>query len=371
MTKGRRVALVHDYLNQRGGAERVFAHIARAWPCAPIYTSLYDESAVGDLIPRERVRLSYLSCIPGANRGFRYLAPLYPRAFEHFDLSPYDAIVSSTSAWAKGVRFRPDAVHVCFIHTVSRFLFDYERYLGGLRRAQGDRTPSPLVRAIVDKLVAWDLEAAKRPTLYVANSRTVAERVRVYYGRDAQVLHSPADVDRFTVGSGEGGYFVVVSRLLPYKRVDLAIDAATLAGVKLFVAGTGPAESALRERARGTTTTMLGFVSDAQVNELIGSASAVVLPGEEDLGLVPVEAAAAGRPTIAYRGGGALETIVEGETGEFFEDATPESLADVLRRFDPRTYDPQRLRTHAERFAPGRFVERLRGIVDAAMAAHT
>jgi glycosyltransferase involved in cell wall biosynthesis len=359
---GARVALVHDYLNQRGGAERVFAHMARAWPDAPIYTSLYDEAAVGDLIPRERVHVSYLNRIPGANRRFRYLAPLYPSVFESFDLSSFDVIVSSTSAWAKGVCFRPDAVHVCFIHTVSRFLFDYERYVGGFGLSR-------LARPVVDRLVQWDLAAAKRPTAYVANSQTVAERVEAYYGRQAQTLHSPADINRFTVGSGEGGYFAVVSRLLPYKRVDLAIDAAKLAGVKLFVAGTGPAERALRERARESTTTMLGFLSDERINDLIGSASAIILPGEEDLGLVPIEAAAAGRPAIAFRAGGARETIVEGETGEFFDDPTAASLAQLLRRFDPHAYDVRRLRAQAERFAPERFIERLRGIVAATVSA--
>ncbi len=312
---------------------------------------------MGDLIPRERVRVSDLARIPGANRYFRYLAPLYPAAFEAFDLSEYDVVVSSTSAWAKGVRIRPGASHVCFIHTVSRFVFDYDRYVGGF----GVRT---LARPIVRRLAKWDLEAASRPTHYVANSRTVAERVKRFYGRDADVLHSPADIDRFSIGSGNGGYFVVASRLLAYKRIDLAIDAAQMAGVRLLVAGTGPAEARLRERARGTTTTMLGFVEDREINALIGDASAAILPGEEDLGLVPIEAAAAGRPTLAYRGGGARETVIEGVTGAFFNRPTPESLAAALRSFDPRAFDPQVLRAHAQAFSPAGFIERLRAIVE-------
>ncbi|HTZ55733.1 MAG TPA: glycosyltransferase [Candidatus Acidoferrum sp.] len=348
-------------MNQRGGAERVFAHIARAWPDAPVYTALYDERAVGDLIPRERVRASMLAHIPGANRNFRYLAPLYPRAFEAFDLRGYDLVVSSTSAWAKGVRTRADAVHVCFIHTVSRFLFDYKRYLGGFGLAT-------LARPMVDALVRWDLEAAKRPTRFVANSATVQARVRKYYARDADVLHSPADIDRFTVGTGTGDYFFIASRLLPYKRIDLAIDAAQRAGVKLLVAGDGPAMAQLRERARASTTTLLGFVDDAAISQLMGNAIAAIVPGEEDLGLVPIEAAAAGRPTIAYRGGGARETVIEGETGTFFDRPDAESLAALLRTFDPRPYDPQRMRAHAEAFSPARFIDRLRAIVAATRA---
>ncbi len=344
-------------MNQRGGAERVFAHFARAWPDAPIFTALYDEAAVGDLIPRNRVRTSALARVPSANKRFRYLAPFYPRAFEAFDFSGFDVIISSTSSWAKGVRFGEGAVHVCFIHTVSRFLFDYDRYLGGFG-------VGALAKPVVKRLVEWDLKAAQRPTHYVANSHTVADRVREYYHRGADVLHSPADVGRFTVGKGDGDYFFIASRLLPYKRIDLAIDAAKIAGVKLLVAGTGPAEKALREHAAGSTTTMLGYVPDAEINRLIGGARAAILPGEEDLGLVPIEAAAAGRPTIAFRGGGARETVIDGVTGVFFDESDPQSLAGVLRSFDASAYDPQRLRAHAEQFSPERFIATFRGIVD-------
>ncbi|MBV8198057.1 MAG: glycosyltransferase [Candidatus Eremiobacteraeota bacterium] len=347
------VALVHDYLNQRGGAERVFAHIARAWPDAPVYTALYDDRAVGDLVPRERVRLSYIARVPFANRYFRALAPFYPRAFESFDLTGFDTVVSSTTAWAKGARIAPDAVHVCYINTVSRFAFAYDDYVR-----------SPLLRPLVNRLAAWDRIAATRPTRFVANSKNVANRIREHYGRESDVLHCPVDVERFTLGIGAGDYFIAAARLLPYKRIELAIQAAALAGVKLFVAGTGPAENHLRRLARGTTTTILGFISDAQLNELLGSARAAIVPGEEDFGLVPLEAAATGRPTIAYRRGGALETIVEGETGSFFDEPNAESLATALRTFDPSRYNPQRLRSHAEKFAPAQFIERLRAIVD-------
>jgi glycosyltransferase involved in cell wall biosynthesis len=339
----------------------VFAHLASAWPDAPVYTALYDEAAVGDLIPRERVRTSALARIPFANQRFRYLAPLYPRAFEAFDLRSYDLIVSSTSAWAKGVRFRPDAVHVCFIHTVSRFLFDYDRYVGNLAGAG-------LARPFLGALRSWDLAAAKRPTRYVANSQTVAERVRTFYHRDADVVHSPADIGRFTIGRGAGDYFFLAARLLPYKRVDLAIDAAKQAGVKLIVAGDGPAMPELRERARDSTTTLLGFVDDARVNALLGDAIAAVVPGEEDLGLVPIEAAAAGRPTIALRAGGARETVVEGVTGEFFDSPEPAALAAVMRAFSPRRYDAATLRAHAEQFSPERFIARFRAIVEETLA---
>lgn len=357
-----RVALVHDYLNQRGGAERVFSHIARAFAPAPIYTALFDPAQTGDLVEPSRVRTSYLSRIPGANTYFRFFAPLYPSAFEAFDLRGFDTIVSSTTAWAKGVIVPPDAVHVCYINTVSRFAFAYDQYVGAL----GVKS---LARPLVSRLVEWDKRAAQRPTQFVANSRNVAARIKQYYGRDSVVLHCPVDVDRFTIGSGGGQHFFIASRLLPYKRIDLAIRAAQIAGVPLYVAGSGPAEAQLRALAKGTTTTMLGHVDDATVNELLGSARAAILPGEEDFGLVPLEAAAAGRPTIAYRSGGALETVVPGQTGEFFDAPTPESLAAALSKFDERRYDPIALRAHAEGFAPDRFIERLRAIVEQTRAA--
>jgi glycosyltransferase involved in cell wall biosynthesis len=352
-----RVALVHDYLNQRGGAERVFSHIAHAYPQAPVYTSLFDRRKTGDLIDPARVHTSFLQYVPFGKRYFRFLAPLYPAAFEGFDLRAYDLVVSSTTAWAKGVRVRPGAVHVCYIHTVSRFVFDYERYVGGFGVGS-------LARQVVRGLAEWDVRAAARPTAFIANSRNVAARVRRYYGREAEVLPCPVDVDRFAVGRGDGNYAVVASRLLPYKRIDLAIDACKLAGVPLKIIGSGPAEPELRRRAAGSATEFLGWIDDASVARALGEARVVILPGEEDFGLVPLEAAASGTPTIAYAAGGALETLVPGETGRFFDDATPESLAAALAVFRRADYDPQRMREHAQGFRPERFIERLRTLVE-------
>ncbi|MBV8601831.1 MAG: glycosyltransferase [Candidatus Eremiobacteraeota bacterium] len=355
-TLNRRVALVHDYLNQRGGAERVFAHIAAAWPEAPVYTTLYDERACGDLVARARVRTSFLDRIPLARRNFRAFAPLYPRAIESFDLSEFDLVISSTTSWAKGVRIAPGAVHVCYINTVSRFVFDYERYVGS-------GFSGLAARPLIASLAAWDRRAATRPSAFVANSQNVAQRIERYYGRSAYVLPCPVDVERFRLGHRKGDYFLVLARLLPYKRVDRAIDAAALAGVRLGVAGEGQALESLRRRARGTTAEVLGFVPDAEIGALVGAARAVIVPGEEDFGLVPLEANAAGTAAIALRAGGALETVVDGETGTFFREPSAESLAAVLRDFEPSRFDPLRLRAHAERFAPARFIERLRSIV--------
>ena len=336
----------------------MFAHFARAFPEAPVYTSLYDRS-LADLVPAERVRTSFLQAFPAHDRYFRWLAPLYPAAFESFDLSPFDTILSSTTAWAKGVKVPAGAVHVCYINTVSRFAFDYQRYVGHSFAGR-------LARPLIDRLSAWDRAAALRPTAFISNSRNVAGRVKAYYGRESYVLPCPVDVDRFTPcpGAGAGAYFAIASRLLPYKRIDLAIAAARLTGMRLVIAGSGPAEAALRAQAAGSPAELLGYIGDRALNDLIAGARAVILPGEEDFGLVPLEAAAAGTPTIAYRAGGALETIVEGRTGAFFDEPAAEALAIAMRTFDRGGYDAKVLRAHAEQFSPPRFIARLRAILE-------
>jgi len=313
--------------------------------------------ALADLVPPDRVRTTFLQRFPLREKAFRALAPLYPAAFEALDLRGYDTIVSSTTAWAKGVIVPPGAVHVCYINTVSRFVFDAERYVGGFRAAA---LAQPLIRS----LAAWDRTAAQRPTRFIANSRNVAARVLRYYGREADVLPCPVDVDRFSIGRGEAPYAIVVSRFLSYKRIDVAIRGCARAGVPLVIVGAGPAEAELRALAAGTTTTFRGYVDDATVNALVGAARVVILPGEEDFGLVPLEAAAAGTPTLALRAGGALETIIEGETGAFFDAPDEVALASALRSFERARYAPARLRAHAETFAPPQFIARLRAIVE-------
>ena len=347
---------MHDYLNQRGGAERVFRHVADLYADAPVYTSILDVKATGDLVDPARVRTSALQRIPGAGRFFRFLAPLYPAAFERFDLSAFDLIVSTTTAWAKGVRVPAGAIHVSYVHTPSRFAFDYERYVGGFGIGA-------IARPIVGRLVAWDRCAAQRPTALIANSANVAERIKTYYGRDSYVVPCPVDVERFAIGAGNGDYFLVVSRLLAYKRIDIAIEACRLAGVRLLIVGEGPARRELETRAAGSQTVFVGSLSDDKLRAVMGEARAVIVPGEEDFGLVPLEANASGRPAIAYGRGGALETIVAGATGEYFMEPVAASLAPVLGRFDATRYDRTAMRAHAEFFAPERFKERFAAAV--------
>jgi glycosyltransferase involved in cell wall biosynthesis len=317
-----------------------------------------------ELVDGSRVRASVLQRLPNATRYFRLLAPFYPAVFEGFDLSAYDVVVSSTSAWAKGVRVGPRATHVCYIHTVSRFVFAYDEYVRGFAPPGFGAALATLARPLFATLGAWDREAARRPTAFVANSRNAAERIRRYYGRDAYVLHAPIDLERFAVGPGDGDFALVVSRLLGYKQIDRAIAACRLANLRLLVVGTGPALDALKAAAVGTRTEFLGAQSDDALRALLGRARVVLLPGEEDYGLVPLEANASGRPVIAFGRGGALETVLPGVTGELFGEPTPRSLADALLAFDPGRYDPAVLRAHAESFGAEPFRARFAALVE-------
>ncbi|NNM92302.1 MAG: glycosyltransferase, partial [Candidatus Eremiobacteraeota bacterium] len=272
-----KLALVHDYLNQRGGAERVFATLAAAFPDAPIYTAFYDEHRTGDWFAGRTIHSSWLAAMPWIRSRFRWYAPFYPNAFERFDFSGYDAILSSSSAWAKGVRVPPGCVHLCYLHSVSRFLFDYDAYVGGLGVGL-------LARPLVAGLVRWDLRAAQRPTEMIANSVTTARRASEYYGRHLDVLHPPVDMARFSQLRAPGEAFLIVARLLPYKRVDLAIDAARIAGLPLRIVGDGPMRAALERRAHGAPVLFLGERGDDEIADELARARAVLVPGVEDFG---------------------------------------------------------------------------------------
>src|SRR3954447_23968021 len=325
-----RVALAHDYLNQRGGAERVALELAQMWPEAPLYTSLYRRDSTFPGFARVDVRTSFLDRLPG-DRAFRSLFPLYPAAFR--SLSPIDAdlLITSTSGWAHRLTVRPDARHVVYCHNPARWLYG-EQYLGASSAKQ------TLIRPLLAPMRRWDRNAARRADLYIANSKLTRRRIRAAYGIDAPVIPPPVDVDRFRP-SPRGERLLVVSRLLPYKRVDIVVDAATKAGLGLDVVGVGPSLEDLRERA-GSTVTFHGRADDATVKELMQSCRAFCLPGMEDFGITPVEAQAAGKPVIAFHGGGAVDTVEEGVTGVFVRSQDPDDFLEAVAECDALDTDP-------------------------------
>jgi glycosyltransferase involved in cell wall biosynthesis len=353
------VAVVHDYLNQRGGAERVALELARLWPDAPIYTSLYRPDSTFPELRERDVRVSWLDRAP-VDAGFRRLLPLYPAAFRGLGVLDHDVVVSSSSGWAHGVRTAEGTVHVVYCHTPARWLYRPGEHLGASSFQR--RLAAPLL----GPMRAWDRRAAARADVYVANSENVRRRIVATYGRDAEVVPPPVDVDRFRPRP-RGERLLVVSRLLPYKHVDAAIRAADRAGLGLDVVGSGPAYDDLR-RLAGPGVAFHPALDDAAVTALMETCRALLLPGEEDFGIAPVEAQAAGKPVVALAAGGALETVVEGVTGVFFRDHDPGAIAAAVRAADALGTPPEEIAWHARRFSREAFAERMRAVVARALA---
>jgi glycosyltransferase involved in cell wall biosynthesis len=352
--RGLRVALVHDFLNQHGGAENVVAIFAEMFPGAPLYTSVFDAERMNPSWRELDVRTSFMQRISPRLRVAKALLPLYPTAFESFDLREYDLVLSSTTAFAKGVLTRPHTCHVCYCNNPSRFLWMYPEYVAYERLPWGARAVLPW---LTTPLRVWDYAAAQRVDYFIAGSHNAARRIAKYYRRESDVLQPPVDTARFHPSAVIGDFFLVASRLQPYKRIDLAVEACNRLRLSLHVVGDGPDRSRL-ERLAGPTVRFLGRVPDDTLRDQMATCRALIFPGEEDFGLTPVEAQAAGRPVIAYGAGGALETVRDRETGVFFRPQSVDALADVLARFDDR-FSPETLQAHARSFDKTSFMARL------------
>jgi glycosyltransferase involved in cell wall biosynthesis len=345
------VAVVHDYFTQHGGAENVAGELYNLVPQADIFATVALDKYVPDCIPREKLQTSWMQNLPRIADLYRLYFPLYPLGVESLDLSDYDLVISSSSGYGKGVRTRSNALHVCYCHTPMRWIWRYQDYVSREKLAVSKRILLPMA---LKGLKAWDIDAARQPDQYVANSRVVAQRIRDCYGREAIVIPPPIDASRFVLQGGQDDYYLVLARLVSYKRIDLAVSACNLLGRRLFVIGGGPEGDKLRALA-GPTVTILGHVSDAEAARYASQCRALLFPGEEDFGMAPLELAAAGRPTIAYRAGGALETIVEGSTGIFFDEQDVSSLVEAILRFETMSWDANTLRAQALRFDVSQF----------------
>ena len=357
----RSVAIVHDYLNQCGGAERVALQLARAWPGAPIYTSLYRPGSTFPEFAEQDVRVSRLDRIP-VDSGFRALAPLYPWAFRDHGALTEKVVISSTSGWAHGIRTAPRSLHIVYCHNPARWLYRSGEHLG-------NSVGKTLLGPLMGPLRRWDRAAAGRADLYIANAEQVRARIRRVYGRDAEVLYPPVDIERFTPRE-RGERLLVISRLLPYKRVDLIVRAATRAGIGLDVVGVGPSMDQLRAIA-GPTVEFHGKVDDQAVVELLEGCRALCVAATEDFGIVPVEAIAAGKPVVAYAAGGVLETVVDGVSGALFDSLSEQSLLAAVVRADAIDTSPAQLAQLAQRFSGRRFCARIGELVADVLARRT
>jgi glycosyltransferase involved in cell wall biosynthesis len=358
-----RVALVHDFLLDLRGAERVFAAICDAWPEADVYTAVYDEEGTEGRFAARAPRTSFLQGLRPTHRTFRALLPLYPHAIESLDLRGYEIVISSSSAWAHGVLVDPGAVHVCYCHNPFRYAWS-EREATLAARMAPLRLPLSI---LLSRWRQWDWIAAQRVDRYVANSRMTAARVRRYFGRDADVLHPPVELERFWPGR-VGDHYLVVAELMAHKRIDVAVDAFNRLRMPLTVVGDGPELRRLR-RLAGPTVRFTGRLPDARVAELLRSARALVVTASEEFGIAAVESLASGRPVIALGDGGVLESVAEGETGAYYAANDPHALAEAVSAFNPLAVDPAACVAAAQRFGTRRFQAMMGAIVEEAVAA--
>jgi glycosyltransferase involved in cell wall biosynthesis len=358
-----RVALIHDFLLDVRGAERVFSALCDLYPDADLFTAVYDERGTEGWFAHRNVNTSFLQRLRPTARTFRPLLPLYPYAMEALDLSGYDVVVSSSSAWAHGVIVDPEAVHVCYCHNPFRYAWN--------ARDQTLAGRDPLSRAalgvILKRWRMWDFIAAQRVDRYVSNSETTRRRIQRYFDRDSTVLHPPVETKRFRPVDRPGPSYMVLSELMPHKRIDVAVRAFTRLGLPLLVVGNGPDARRLK-RLAGPTISFTGRVTDEEAARLLAECRALVVTATEEFGIAAVEAQAAGRPVIALREGGARETVVEGVTGTFYETPAPEALAAAVAQFDALGVDPAACVRNADRFDVGHFRHGMSAVVDNALA---
>jgi glycosyltransferase involved in cell wall biosynthesis len=362
-----KVALVHDYLNQMGGAERVVLALHELFPDAPLYTSIYDPRRVDAAFRSIDIRTSFMQKLPLVKKHHQPFLPLYPFAMERLDLRGYDLVLSSSSAFGKGVITRPETMHICYCHTPMRWCWNYDEYVEREHLGKIARSVLPF---FITNLRVWDQTTSMRVDHFIANSPVVADRIQKYYRREAVVIPPPVEAQRFLFDpmAQPEDYFLVVSRFMPYKRIDLAIEACNRLGLPLVIIGKGRDEQRLR-RLAGPTIRFLGGLSDEEVLRYYAHCRALILPGEEDFGITPLEAQASGRPVIAFGAGGALASVVDGVTGAFFHEQTVASLVATLATFDESRYDTQVIRNHALEFDKPRFHRRMLQFIEAKMSA--
>jgi len=371
-----RVAIVHYWFVRQRGGERVLEVLAGMFPQADIFTMVLDPSSLPPSLRARRFTTSFLQRIPGITRHYKKFLPLFPLALEQFKLDEYDLVISSESGAAKGVLTRPHTCHICYCHTPMRYVWDmYHQYRAS---APGGALGRALYSVVANYVRQWDYAAAARVDYYVASSHNAAFRIAKYYRREAEVIHPPVNVSAFSLGTNPEDFYLVVSPLVAYKRVDLAISACNLLKRRLVVIGEGEMRRAL-EKIAGPTTIFLGYQPDARVREYYQRCRAFIFPNEEDIGLTPIEAQACGRPVIAFARGGALETVMggfpadsyvpESSTGVFFPEQSAESLAEAVRFFESNEtrFSPAFIRRHAERFDVSRFKAEMRAFINLKM----
>lgn len=356
-----KIALVHDYLSQDGGAEAVLRAISKMWPEAPIFVLFYDPERAHPYFRDKDIRVSSLQRYPFVKHFYKWYLPAMPYATEQLDLRGFDLVISSTSAFAKGVITHPGTIHVSYCHTPTRYLWSEKHaYIAEMKYPRALKNLAPVV---LHHLRSWDYLAANRPDHFIANSRLVKERIRKYYSRDAEIIYPPVEVNNFSIQSNPENYYLAGGRLVPYKKFDLIVRAFNRLGIPLKIFGEGPIFRALKSMAKPNIE-FLGRVSDEVKAELYARAIAYLHPQEEDFGITALEAQAAGTPVIAWGQGGAEETVVAGVTGQFIDEQSWEEIAGTIIRFDRSKFDPLLIREHARKFDVSVFRNNMRQFIE-------
>lgn len=356
-----KIALVHDYLSQDGGAERVLKAFHEIWPEAPIFVLFYDKKKLPDFIDA-KIKESFISRLPFGRKKYQWYLPWMPLATERHNLHNFDVVLSSTSAFAKGVLTRPDTLHISYCHTPTRYLWtDTHEYLEDLKY---NRLIKAFLPRLIHHLRLWDKMSVDRVDHFVANSGTVRGRIQKYYRRDSDIVYPPVDTEKFFISKDVGDYFLAGGRLVPYKRFDLLIEVFNrLKKLKLKIFGDGPELENLRKMSKGNIE-FLGRVSDEEKAKLLSQARAFIHPQVEDLGITPIESMASGRPVIAFPVGGVTETIIPGETGVFFAEQSWNSLLDAVLHFNHENWDSAKIREHALKYDVAHFKDKMRKYVE-------
>lgn len=362
-----KVAIVHDYLIQDGGAERVVLALHELFPNAPIFTLFHQADKIHPDFQKAKIRPSSLNQLPFARNHYQWYLPFMPHGVESFDLSGFDVVISSASTFAKGVIVAPHALHICYCHTPTRFL--WQQRLGYVNDLPQPRLVKQILPYFLHRLRQWDYIAAERPDILLTNSKTSQERIRRYYRREAHIIHPPVDTHLIPLSHTPGSYWLTGGRLVGYKRFDLVVNAFTKLNLPLKIFGTGPENKKLREMA-GPTIEFLGPISDKEKPGIYQHSLAFIHPQIEDFGITAIEAMAAGKPVIAFNKGGGAETVIDGETGHLFPVQCWQDIGNAVIRFDASRFSPERIRQHAETFSKETFQKKIKALVEDAYKTH-
>lgn len=356
-----KVALVHDWLTNMGGSEKVVLNFMNVYKDAPIYTSLLNKDKIDSEFSKRDIYTTFLQKIRNANKNHQKYLPFFPVAFEQFDLNDYDIVLSSSNSCSKSVVTSPYTMHVCYCHTPMRYAWEF--YNEYMNREKMGKLKKTLIPYIMNYLRVVDVAASNRVDYFIANSENVARRIWKHYRRESTVIHPPVKASFFNISNVDEDYFLVLSRLVAYKRVDIAVDAFNKLGLPLVIIGDGPEKEKLQQMAKSNIS-FLGRLNDDQIKEYYSKCKAFIFPGEEDFGITPLEAQASGRPVIAYRKGGVLETVVEGKTGLFFDYQTSESLSKAVELFKETKFYKEEIREHALKFDESVFQDKINRFIE-------